>query len=162
MKPYETAKRIYELYVESGKKYVCLNGDNYSFSDDYDNKYELCTSSFNVIQAYLKVYDTKAQFVQPLLARLGHSTASMITLKPPFSLYNNAVYVFLGQQLFYHDELEIVKTKTGYNDESEPVLKVYIKYNMNPMSLEAIAWCVKLAFTYNKPIRCGVYGVLFG
>ncbi len=54
-----------------------------------------------------------------------------------------------------------MKTRTGYNDNGEPVVKVLVKYDMNPMSLEAISWCLKLAFMYNKPVSCGVYGVLF-
>jgi len=100
--------------------------------------------------------------VPQLLARVGYSSASMIEVKPPFLLTNNAVFVWLGRELFFHDEAEIIKTKTGYNDNSEPVVKVNVKYDMNPMSLESIAWCLRLAFMYNKAIPCGVYGVLFG
>ncbi|AOS58390.1 lipothrixviral structural protein [Sulfolobus islandicus filamentous virus 2] len=162
MDSYEMARKIYNLYENSGKRYTCLNEFDYDFKDEYDKKYELCTNVFDVILAYLKVYDFKKPFAPQLLTKLGYSGASMIEVKPPFSLYNNAVFIWLGQQLFYYDEAEVIKTKTGYNDNSEPIIKVYVKYNMNPMSLEAIGWCLKLAFSYNKPIQCGVYGVLFG
>jgi hypothetical protein len=85
----------------------------------------------------------------------------MIELKPPFALTNNAVFLWLGRELFFHDEVKVIKTKTGYNDNNEPIIKVNVKHDMNPMSLEAIGWCLKLAFTYNKPIPCGIYGVLY-
>jgi hypothetical protein len=38
---------------------------------------------------------------------------------------------------------------------------VDVKHDMNPMSIEAIGWCLKLAFMYNRTIQCGIYGVLF-
>jgi hypothetical protein len=158
---YELTKKIYEQLGGSGKSYVCLNGFEYDFLNQYNKKYELCTNTFDVILAYLKVYDPKTLFVPQLLARLGHSSASMIEVEPPFSLTNNAVFVWLGRELFYHDEAKVVKTKTGYNDNNEPIVKVDVKYDLNPMSIEAISWCLKLAFTYNKAIPCGVYGVLY-
>ena len=161
MDAYELARKIYNEFEESGKSYVCLNGSDYEFLNDYNKKYELCTDSFRVVLAYLKIYDPKTVFVPQLLARLGYASASMIEVKPPFLLTNNAVFVWLGKDLFFHDETEIIKTKTGYNDNSEPVVKVLVKYDMNPMSLEAISWCLKLAFMYNKAIPCGVYGVLY-
>lgn len=161
MNTYELAKKVYNGYGESGKHYVCLNGFDYEFSNEYNRKYELCTSTFDVILAYLKIYDPKTLFVPQLLTRLGYASASMIEIKPPFSMTNNAVFVWLGRELFYHDQVEIVKTRTGYNDNGEPAVKVNIKYDMNPMSLEAISWCLKLAFMYNKAIPCGVYGVLY-
>jgi len=161
MNTYETAKKIYNQYEESGKRYVCLNGFEYEFTNEYNRKYELCTNTFYVILAYLKIYDPKTLFVPQLLTRLGYASASMIEVKPPFSLTNNAVFVWLGRELFYHDEAQVIKTRTGYNDNGEPAVKVLVKYNMNPMSLEAISWCLKLAFMYNKPVNCGVYGVLF-
>jgi len=158
---YELARKIYEQLGGSGKSYVCLNGFEYDFLNEYNKKYELCTNVFDVILAYLKVYDPKTLFVPQLLAKLGYSSASMIEVKPPFSLMNNAVYVWLGSELFNHDETEVIKTKTGYNDNGEPVVKVDVKYDLNPMSIEAIAWCLRLAFMYNKAIPCGVYGVLY-
>jgi hypothetical protein len=161
MNTYETAKKIYNQYEESGKHYVCLNGFEYEFMNEYNRKYELCTNTFYVILAYLKIYDPKTLFVPQLLTRLGYASASMIEVKPPFSLTNNAVFVWLGRELFYHDEAQVVKTRTGYNDNGEPVVKILVKYDMNPMSLEAISWCLKLAFMYNKPVNCGVYGVLY-
>jgi len=162
MNSYEMANKIYNQFEESGKHYVCLNGFDYEFLNEYNKKYELCTNTFDVILAYLKIYDPKTLFVPQLLARLGYASASMIEVKPPFSLTNNAVFIWLGRELFFHDEAEIIKTRTGYNDNGEPVVRVNVKYNMNPMSLEAISWCLKLAFMYNKPIKCGVYGVLYG
>jgi len=158
---YELAKRIYYRFIASGEKYVCLNRTDYGVSDEYERRYDLCTNEFDVVLAYLKIYKLNASFVPPLLTKLGYSSASMIEVKPPFSLANNAVYVWLGKELFLHDEARVVKTETGYNDNGEPVVKVLIKYDMNPMSLEAISWCLKLAFMYNKPIQCGVYGVLY-
>jgi len=162
MNSYEMANKIYNQFEESGKHYVCLNGFDYEFLNEYNKKYELCTNTFDVILAYLKIYDPKTLFVPQLLARLGYASASMIEVKPPFSLTNNAVFIWLGRELFFHDEAEIIKTRTGYNDNGEPIVKVLVKYDMNPMSLEAISWCLKLAFMYNKPIKCGVYGVLYG
>ena len=161
MDSYELAKKVYDEFSESGKSYICLNGFDYEFLNEYNKKYELCTDTFQVVLAYLKIYDPKTVFVPQLLTRLGYASASMIEVKPPFSLFNNAIFVWLGRELFFRDEAEIVKTKTGYNDNSEPVVKVLVKYDMNPMSLEAISWCLKLAFIYNKPIPCGVYGVLY-
>ena len=165
MNSYELAKKIYNEFDESGKKYVCLNGSDYEFLNEYHKKYELCTDEFQVILAYLKIYDPKTAFIPQLipqlLTTLGYASASMIEVKPPFQLLNNAVFVWLGKELFFHNEVEIIKTKTGYNDNNEPLVKVLVKYNMNPMSLEAISWCVKLTFTYNKPIPCGIYGVLY-
>jgi len=161
MDSYELTRKVYSEFEESGKKYVCLNGFEYKFLDGYNKKYELCTDTFQVVLAYLKIYDPKTVFVPQLLTRLGYSSASMIEVKPPFTLFNNAVFVWLGKELFFHDEAEIIKTKTGYNDNNEPVVKVLVKYTMNPMSLESVSWCLKLAFTYNKPIPCGVYGVLY-
>jgi len=161
MDSYELAKKIYDQFGESGKSYVCLNGFDYEFLNEYNKKYELCTNTFYVVLAYLKIYDPKTVFVPQLLTRLGYSSASMIEVKPPFLLTNNAVFVWLGRELFFRDETEVVKTRTGYNDNGEPVVKVLVKYDMNPMSLEAISWCLKLAFMYNKAIPCGVYGVLY-
>jgi len=161
MESYELAKKIYNEFEESGNRYVCLNGFSYEFLNEYNKKYELCTDTFQVVLAYLKMYDPKTVFMPQLLTRLGYSSASMIEVKPPFTLTNNAVFIWLGRELFFHDDVKIIKTRTGYNDNNEPVVKVLVKYNMNPMSLEAISWCLKLAFTYNKPIQCGVYGVLF-
>lgn len=161
METYELAKKIYSTYEESGKSYVCLNGFDYEFLNEYNKKYELCTNVFDVILAYLKIYDPKTLFVPQLLTRLGYSSASMIEVKSPFSLTNNAVFVWLGRELFFHDQAQVVKTKTGFNDNDEPIVKVNVKYDMNPMSLEAISWCLKLAFMYNKPVNCGVYGVLY-
>jgi hypothetical protein len=158
---YELAKKIYDQFVQSGKNYVCLNRLDYKFSNEYQRRYELCTNVFDVILAYLKIYSHNTAFVPPLLTRLGYSSASMIEVKPPFSLSNNAVYIWLGKELFFHDEAQVVKTRTGFNDNGEPIVKVLVKYNMNPMSLESISWCLKLAFTYNRAIPCGVYGVLF-
>ena len=161
MNTYELAKKIYDQFEESGKSYVCLNGFDYEFLNEYNRRYELCTNVFDVILAYLKIYDPKTLFVPQLLTRLGYASASMIEVKPPFSLTNNAVFVWLGRELFFHDQAEVIKTRTGYNDNGEPIVKVNVKYDMNPMSLEAISWCLKLVFMYNKPIQCGVYGVLY-
>ncbi|ACB37270.1 virion structural protein [Betalipothrixvirus uzonense] len=161
METYELAKTVYDKYLTSNKRYVCLNGFEYGFEDEYLKKYELCTDSFDVILAYFKIYDPKTEFVPVLLARLGLAGASSIYLNPPFSLYNNAVYIWVGRELFYHEEANVVKTRTGYNDNSEPLIRVNIKWDMNPMSIEAIGWCLSLAFRYNKPVNCGVYGVLF-
>jgi hypothetical protein len=158
---YELAKKIYTLLKESDKSYVCLNGFDYEFLNEYNKRYELCTNTFDVVLAYLKIYDPKTVFIPQLLTRLGYSSASMIEVKPPFSLTNNAVFVWLGRELFFHDEAEVIKTRTGYNDNGEPIVKVLVKYDMNPMSIEAISWCLKLAFMYNKAIPCGIYGVLY-
>jgi len=38
---------------------------------------------------------------------------------------------------------------------------VNVKYDLNPMSIESIGWCLKLAFMHNRAIKCGIYGVLF-
>jgi len=161
MNSYELAKKIYDQFEESDKRYVCLNGFDYEFLNEYNKRYELCTDKSQVILAYLKIYDPKTLFIPQLLTRLGYSSASMIELKPPFTLTNNAVFLWLGRELFFHDEVKVIKTKTGYNDNNEPIIKVNVKYDMNPMSLEAIGWCLKLVFTYNKPIQCGIYGVLY-
>jgi len=161
MNSYDLSKKIYDEFEESGNRYVCLNGYDYEFLNDYNKKYELCTDTFQVVLAYLKIYDPKTVFIPQLLTRLGYSSASMVEVKPPFTTFNNAVFVWLGRELFFHDEAKIIKTKTGYNDNNEPIIKVNVKYDMNPMSLEAIGWCLKLVFMYNKPIRCGIYGVLY-
>jgi len=161
MGSYELAKKVIEQLPESGKKYVCLNGYQYAFENEYLRKYELCTDNFDVILAYFKIYDPKIDFSQVLLTKLGYSGGFAIETKPPFSLTNNAVFIWLGKELFFHDEAQVVKTKTGYNDNGEPVVKVDVKHDMNPMSIEAIGWCLKLAFMYNRTIQCGIYGVLF-
>ncbi len=96
---YELAKKIFDMFEESGKSYVCLNGFDYEFLNEYNKKYELCTNTFDVILAYLKIYDPKTLFVPQLLTRLGYSSASMIEVKPPFSLTNNAVFVWLGKRI---------------------------------------------------------------
>jgi len=161
MDTYELAKKIYNLYENSNKSYVCLNGFDYDFLNEYNRRYELCTNTFDVVLAYLKIYDPKTLFIPQLLTRLGYASAPMIEVKPPFPLTNNAVFVWLGRELFLQDEAQVVKTMTGYNDNGEPVVKVLVKYDMNPMSTEAISWCLKLSFMYNKKIQCGVYGVLY-
>jgi hypothetical protein len=62
MNSYELAKKVYSEFEESGKKYVCLNGFDYEFLNEYHKKYELCTDTFYVILAYLKIYDPKTLF----------------------------------------------------------------------------------------------------
>jgi len=62
MNSYEMAKKIYNQFEESGKSYVCLNGFDYEFLNEYNRRYELCTNVLDVILAYLKIYDPKPLF----------------------------------------------------------------------------------------------------
>lgn len=159
MDAYELTKKIFDEFPSSGKEYVCLNGYDYAFLNEYNNKYELCTKDFDVVLAYLKIYDPKSPFIQMLLSRLGYAGATSIELKPPFSIYNNAVYIWLGQQLKINSHVTVTKTSTGYNDNGKPIRTVDAIDDLNPMTIEAISHCAKLVFMYNKNIECDVYGV---
>jgi len=159
MDAYELTKKIFDEFPYSDKEYVCLNGYDYAFLNEYSNKYELCTKDFDVVLVYLKIYDPKSPFIPMLLSRLGYAGATSITLRPPFSIYNNAVYIWLGKELKIKSHVTITKTSTGYNDSGKPIIVFDAIDDLNPMSIEAISHCAKLVFMYNKKIECGVYGV---
>ena len=59
MDTYELAKKIYISYENSNKSYVCLNGFDHDFLNEYNRRYELCTNVFDVVLAYLKIYDPR-------------------------------------------------------------------------------------------------------
>lgn len=157
---YELAKTIYEKYLLSNKKYACLEGTRYDFTDAYDRKYDLCTDDFNAILGYLKVQEVKPEFRPMLLAKLAYAGAGVIYVQPPLSLFNNAVYVYLGRELRLNNQVIIKKTTTGYNDGGKELITFEAFDDLNPMSIEPKAWCAHLVFTYNKKVDCGVYGVI--
>ncbi|CAJ31652.1 virion structural protein [Betalipothrixvirus pezzuloense] len=151
---------IYELYLASGKKYVCLRGDEYKFLDEYDNHYDLCTDNYNVVLAYEHIKKIPPVFVPILLAELGYNGATEIEVNPPFTLYNNAVYVYIGKMLRLDSHVLVKKTSKGYNDDGEPIVTFEAYDDLNPMQINSIGYCAELVFTYNKKIDCGIHGVI--
>lgn len=156
---YDYAKTIYDKFLLSNKKYVCLEGKRYDFLDSYDRKFDLCANDFNAILGYLKIQELNPEIRPVLLSKLAYAGAMEVEVNPPLSLFNNAVYIYLGKVLRLDNHVVIKKTTTGYNDDGKGVITFEAYDDLNPMNIESISWCAHLVFTYNKKFDCGVYGV---